>query len=422
MTREFDIQESFESPQFSQYELSCVETTESKRPFDASKEIPKRHVISQEDSMLLKKSVGSAKHSSKFPHHRYGESLETGRTSSRRTQDKTIFDEMMDGFVDRIFGNRSPADNVTAFEILASKTYATDVYNDTSHYEADDIFDPTAKIKEVRFASGTKYQCNNIPSPEPFCGNPCCFSQKVLPRSTVRTYRRHQQGGSASTASSSSIFDEGTKISGPKERYLRFETGRKYIGALKKGKMDGWGKYVYPSGSIYDGEWKDCKRNGMGKFLFLDGDVYLGNFINGKRAGLGSYTYFDGGEYRGHFENNLREGKGIFHFTNGDVYKGDYKNDTRAGKGTYYSRNGNIFKGRWNMTKDKVQDHFDGLKGLRFKGSGEIIRNTVQVCTQQLMGRSLKKDGKMGSFSSNMNWASNCMAQAVSIIVDMAHL
>ena len=54
----------------------------------------------------------------------------------------------------------------------------------------------------------------------------------------------------------------------------------------------GYGRLVYPAGSIYNGDWKDGKWHGEGVLdLVKMNAMYEGSFKNGLRHGWGKETY-----------------------------------------------------------------------------------------------------------------------------------
>jgi hypothetical protein len=155
---------------------------------------------------------------------------------------------------------------------------------------------------------------------------------------------------------------------------LSLSDGSLYTGCIKDGKMHGFGKLAWLTGTIYEGEWINNKIHGSGTFKKADGSVYVGSWEDGmkngtgiltwtngdayegeymrdKKHGNGVYKYADGSVYDGAWDMNLKHGKGVLTYTNGDVYEGEFKNDKRTGKGTYSYASGNVYKGGWNDGK-----------------------------------------------------------------------
>lgn len=54
---------------------------------------------------------------------------------------------------------------------------------------------------------------------------------------------------------------------------------------------EGYGKQIWPDGSMYEGQWRSDKANGKGRLIHADGDVYEGDWTNDKAEGYGIYTH-----------------------------------------------------------------------------------------------------------------------------------
>ena len=68
----------------------------------------------------------------------------------------------------------------------------------------------------------------------------------------------------------------------------------KYEGEIVNGVPNGWGKVVFPSGSVYEGSWKDGDTEGIGTYKWLDGTKYFGEFLDGNFHGEGEFTFREG--------------------------------------------------------------------------------------------------------------------------------
>ena len=155
---------------------------------------------------------------------------------------------------------------------------------------------------------------------------------------------------------------------------FHYVNGAEYDGEFKKGKRNGFGKYIYSNrNNYYVGEWKDDERSGDGYFENQDTQFrYIGKWKKGLHCGLGFYYKSDNMFYYGGFDQHKFEGKGVkferddnehiyrldighwkestlngkgkyYHLENDClIYEGDYKNDAAEGDGTYY-RNGHIY-------------------------------------------------------------------------------
>ncbi|KAJ3215829.1 MORN repeat-containing protein 5 [Clydaea vesicula] len=69
--------------------------------------------------------------------------------------------------------------------------------------------------------------------------------------------------------------------------------GSPFLAEQKNERIEGKGKYTFPSGNIYVGEFKDGKFHGKGIIHFKTGGQYEAEWINGI-AQEGQYTFKDG--------------------------------------------------------------------------------------------------------------------------------
>lgn len=61
-----------------------------------------------------------------------------------------------------------------------------------------------------------------------------------------------------------------------------------YVGEAAKGKLTGFGKYVFADDSTYEGQLLDGRFHGDGTFTFPNNCVYFGSFQNHLRHGEGT--------------------------------------------------------------------------------------------------------------------------------------
>ena len=80
--------------------------------------------------------------------------------------------------------------------------------------------------------------------------------------------------------------------------------------------------------------------NGYGVYEF-DNGTYVGFFVNGKREGYGSYVWDSGSKFVGDWKNGIIDGYGIVNFSNGSWQKGVFKNAKLQGLGTEYFKDTN---------------------------------------------------------------------------------
>lgn len=156
-----------------------------------------------------------------------------------------------------------------------------------------------------------------------------------------------------------------------------------YVGDLKDGKKEGYGKMVYENGNIYEGEWKDDKRNGQGKFYTpKGGNTYNGGWEDDKKGGYGTITWDDGTiNYQGGFKNGQPDGQGITYDKGKKVYDGEWKNGKKNGKGilNYETKDGTLI-----YTGYFVNDAFEGQGTYTFN---DIDGSTTVLTGSFLNGR-----------------------------------
>ncbi|XP_063066533.1 MORN repeat-containing protein 5 [Engraulis encrasicolus] len=83
---------------------------------------------------------------------------------------------------------------------------------------------------------------------------------------------------------------------GPHQQQSMELTGSSYDGSHKNGRMEGEGKYTFPTGTVYQGQMKDGMFHGEGVLYFPDGSKYEGTWAKGLSS-EGKYTFSDGLEY-----------------------------------------------------------------------------------------------------------------------------
>ncbi len=89
----------------------------------------------------------------------------------------------------------------------------------------------------------------------------------------------------------------------------------------------GYDVITYTDGSQYIGNVKNGLFDGYGKLKFANGDAYQGSFVNGEYAGLGKFTYADGKVYFGYYTANQKHGKGLEYTVDGKIWAGEWSYD-----------------------------------------------------------------------------------------------
>ncbi len=101
-------------------------------------------------------------------------------------------------------------------------------------------------------------------------------------------------------------------------------------------------KITYNYGDVYDGALKRGKFNGAGKYIWQGGDVFEGNFKSGKITGKGTFSASNGDVYEGNFKDNKYEGDGKYTWADGRVFEGTFKNG-QVSSGRYIDAAGNVY-------------------------------------------------------------------------------
>ena len=129
---------------------------------------------------------------------------------------------------------------------------------------------------------------------------------------------------------------------------------------------DGYGIYIWSTGSTYAGQWKDYLRNDEGTFTFSNGDRYTGQYKDDKKNGKGTYTWrLERAKYAGQWGNGNMHGKGLHNWPDGAKYEGQWKDDKRNGEGTLIYQDGEKYIGQ-------LEDGKRHGKGILYDRNGQI--------------------------------------------------
>lgn len=149
----------------------------------------------------------------------------------------------------------------------------------------------------------------------------------------------------------------------------QFESGGKYQGAFRNGKMHGSGIHISKNGNKYEGRWYYGRRQGKGTMRFSNGDVYVGNFKNDQLEGFGNIRYRNGDSYEGHWKNNKAHGKGTYLFHDGDSYQGHFAAGKFHGQGKMKYADGSAYDGYWAANKKHGRGLLTAANGRSQSGS-----------------------------------------------------
>ncbi len=107
------------------------------------------------------------------------------------------------------------------------------------------------------------------------------------------------------------------------DQYRRLPDQTIYIGEVRIDPQhhqiaSGFGKLIYPDGSIYQGPVKNGKAHGFGKSAMITGEIYEGEHQEGLFEGRGKLILSDQSFFIGDFKNH-KVYRGEMHFTDGKI-------------------------------------------------------------------------------------------------------
>lgn len=128
---------------------------------------------------------------------------------------------------------------------------------------------------------------------------------------------------------------------------IQFRNGKRYIGELKEGQLEGRGMLLNPSGdTLYVGEFEDNKKHGFGRYSFSAGNVYTGEWRDNRMHGQGEMRFYTGDRYLGRWFDDRFHGQGTYYFADGGTYEGNFFEGKRHGEGTLSTAEV-IYTGQW---------------------------------------------------------------------------
>ena len=124
--------------------------------------------------------------------------------------------------------------------------------------------------------------------------------------------------------------------------------------------LTGYGKFEYLNGVTYEGNWQLIKgkkvKHGYGKMIIpssrqLIAESYEGDWFEDKMQGFGTYHYPDGSIYEGEWKDDKHHGKGILSFSNGTRYEGEWQQHWMQGPGQFTDYLDRKWKGQYRQGK-----------------------------------------------------------------------
>jgi len=112
-----------------------------------------------------------------------------------------------------------------------------------------------------------------------------------------------------------------------------------YDGQWTKGKMHGWGKYLYDDGFTCVGQFENNWQHGEATAVYPNNDKYEGSWRMGRFHGNGCLQTAGGSTYTGEFKDGVRHGHGKIEHTSGLLYEGNWAWGKPQGTGKMSSEN-----------------------------------------------------------------------------------
>ena len=147
-----------------------------------------------------------------------------------------------------------------------------------------------------------------------------------------------------------------------------YESGARYMGEFRNGKIHGEGTLFFSNGNKYFGTWQNQFREGKGKMVFSNGDVYKGHFSKSKFNGKGTMDFASGDRYTGQWKNDLQHGKGVYIFDDGNRYEGMFSGGKFDGLGTMFYTDGSVYEGSWKSNYKDGQGVYTSADGEKLEG------------------------------------------------------
>lgn len=98
----------------------------------------------------------------------------------------------------------------------------------------------------------------------------------------------------------------------------------------------------------WSGACVDGRASGEGRLTISDGRiVYEGAVRNGRMHGYGTTVHSDGNRHEGQFRDGQPHGHGTKHYASGDRYEGEFRAGKRHGRGSLYSAGGGAVACDW---------------------------------------------------------------------------
>jgi hypothetical protein len=147
------------------------------------------------------------------------------------------------------------------------------------------------------------------------------------------------------------ISGSGVSYSGEKDQdgkphgigTMKYSNGDRYEGRWEHGHRVGGTLYI-KGGYRYEGAFDDEEYfTGHGKYYYPEGDVFEGEFVKGNKNGFGRYVWDTGTWSEGNYVNDVREGPTkMYRADDKCIYEGTMVNDRFMGYLKIFAEDGNL--------------------------------------------------------------------------------
>ena len=106
---------------------------------------------------------------------------------------------------------------------------------------------------------------------------------------------------------------------------ITWTSGKKFVGELKDGKINGQATLTWADGYKEVAVYKDGKKNGQATLTSPNGEKFVGEYKDGEENGQGTYTWPSGQKFVGEYKDGKKNGQGTHTWPNGHKEVAVYK-------------------------------------------------------------------------------------------------
>ena len=149
--------------------------------------------------------------------------------------------------------------------------------------------------------------------------------------------------------------------------FAQAPTTDKQTGCISGNCYNGYGTYVWKSGTQYAGDWKDGQMDGHGEVTYSNGDTYVGEMKKGMKNGHGTYHHLFGSIQDGEWKDDVFTGSGNTGATTTTAPVSSSQNNylfpmLQNGKLGFIDEQGNVVvEGKYDNPTTSLPEFKDGL-------------------------------------------------------------